>query len=181
MLKNFLALFRRHEATPATPKPPPPKATMSDGELTAAITLLKAHAYSLRSLVPWQRIPKVETPVKFMGWGYVSGRTEGIKVNSKITITEADDCMDFVEYCVLVNREPTLLMLFKQGQLRITAVAEREFVAAVFNVDAMPLNNLEQYKSLPPAVQKVMHDVLRFFFLQFKDRKTDAYDQLISY
>lgn len=179
MLRAILSRLRLTQVSPATPKAPQPKATMSDGEITAAITLVRR--YQFREVSPWINIPKVKCPVKFMGWGYVVGRTRALKVNSRVMITEADDDMDFTEYCVLLDGVPTLLIMFRQNMYVTVVTEEEDFMAVVLNTNAMKLNNLDDFKALPVPVRKVMHDVLRHSFMELKDRKTNAYDQLISY
>jgi hypothetical protein len=88
---------------------------------------------------------------------------------------EADDDMDFTEYCVLMDGAPTLLIMRRGHGVTVTIIAERDFLADVFNTAAMRMNSVEDFRHMPEPVQRVMNDVLeRFYELRNKRLEVKA-------
>jgi hypothetical protein len=164
---------------------PKPKEPMSDERLALAISTFHKVAWNLKDATKeaWGTIMPVKVTEKFMGWGYVDGRDEALKVNSRIRVTEADDCMDFSEYCVVMEGTPCLLVKRKGDYVGVTIVAERDFLADVFNTAMMRCNNLEDFRRMPEPVQKIMHDVFEKVLIlqEQKAEKPTAIDKMVEY
>lgn len=109
----------------------------------------------------WVNIPPVKVSTRFMGWGFVSGRKEALKINSRLHLVEADDDMDFTEYCILVDKVPCLLLLFRGNRLGVTMIHESvPFEQAVFKTNMIPCSNAKEFQSMPKPVQDIMLDTL---------------------
>jgi len=181
-LFGWLRLKRRAVTKAITPAPKEP---MSDERLAQALTTFHKVSWNLKNATreAWGSIPKVKVTEKFGGWGYVDGRSEALKVNNRIRVTEADDDMDYSEYCVLVDGTPCLLILRKGGSVGVTIIAERDFLADVFHTAVMRCNDLADFRRMPAAVQKIMHDILEKVLIVQEKRaeKPTAIDKMLEY
>jgi hypothetical protein len=185
MTFDLFAWLRRPLKQVVAAVTPKPKEPMSDERLALAISTFHKVSCNLKDATrdAWGTIMPVKVTEKFMGWGYVEGRTSALKVNGRIRVTEADDDMDFTEYCVLVDGTPCLLLLRKGGSLGVTIIAERDFLADVFHTAMMRCNNLEDFRRMPAPVQKIMHDVLEKVLILQEQRaeKPTAIDKMVEY
>ena len=184
MIKKLLDWFTKTPEVLGIVPPPEPEPQLTNGELIRAIEKLHACTWVLKDKTPkhWVKIPPVVVTETFGGWGFVSGRTEALKINDRIHITEADDDMDFSEYCVLVDNMPCLLLIRKGGNLLVAIIATRDFIDEVFNTHAMRLNSFEDFAKLPAPVQKIMHDVLQKV-LEIRDEieQDSAVEKMLTY
>lgn len=110
------------------------------------------------------RIPPVKCPVPFGGWGFVEGRTQGIKVNKSLTLTEADDDMDFSEACVLLDGVPSLLLSERRGSLTVTLIAGQDYFVELFNPSGNRVNTVAELNALPAQLQKIMKDIFAYAY-----------------
>lgn len=152
---------------PKAPAPP-----VDDALLSNALKCFITAAWNLKSNTSehWGLILPVRIGgIKFPGWGYVEGRTSALKVNSSISIVEADDDMDFTDHCVLINGTPCLI-LHRAAQFSVTIIAKTSLLDQVMHTHAMPMNSLEQFKALPAPVQLVMRDIM-LRVLQIHEKK----------
>lgn len=188
MLKQLLSYFSRGTAPLVSlysAIKPPPKEPMSNDRLALAITTFHKVSWMLKDATrdAWGTIPKVKVTEKFGGWGFVEGRTSALSINSRIAVTEADECMDFSEYCVLVDGVPCLMILRKGNSVGVTIIAERDFLAEVFHAAMMRCNTLDDFRAMPLPVQKIMHDILeKVLVLQEKQvAKHTAIEKMLEY
>lgn len=148
-----------------------PRPMMDDETLGTVLTALHDCWWSLSNSLGdvTSVIPPVKVTTKFSGYGYVKGRISAIKVNARVAVCSADDDMDYTEYCVLMDGAPILLVLRRGSSVLVTIIAERSFLADVFNTAAMSMNTVEEFRKMPEPVQRVMNDVLkRFYELRLK-------------
>lgn len=188
MLRKLLSYFSRGTEAAASlyrPTPPAPKVPMTDDELAAAIALFYKVGWFLKDATrgEWLPIKPVDVAQPFGGWAFVQGKNEALRINSRVYITEAGDDMDYSEYCVLVDYVPCLLILLKSGAIHVTIVAERDFLAEVFNTAAMRCTSVEEFKQMPQPVQKIMRDVFEKVAQIHAKRTagTDAVEKMLSY
>ncbi len=176
-------------AVAVDPRPAEPLSRMSDDRLALAIKTFHNVSWWLRDSTKeaWVSIPKVKVTEKFMGWGYVEGRDCALKINRRVHVIEADDCIDFSEYCVLIEGMPCLLILRKGNDVGVTIIAERDFLADVFSTSMMRCNNIEDFYQMPEPVQKIMHDVfekvliLRESAAEKQASQVTAIDKMVEY
>lgn len=167
----------------------PPQPMMTDAELAVALQVANDRLYwslDYKLDKPWSLIPPVKVRTKFMGYGYVEGRTRALIVNARVAVCEADDDMDFTEHCVLIDGVPTLLILARGRHVSVTVIAERDFLADVFRTAALPMNNVAEFRKMPDPVQRVMNDVLAkihalYMKLQQEKAAHEPIEKLLNY
>lgn len=178
----FSLLKRVKAAVSKKPSRPP----MTTHELELAIKHFIDVGYGLRDRYQqaWRSIKPVNVTTQFCGWGYVRGRDKGVIVNSHLTLVEADDDMEFTEYCVLIDGVPAILVMRRHPGVKISIVAERSLFDQVMGSHWLPLNDVKDYERLLGPVQRVMHDVLRCVAdleIQRRDSALDPIEKILDY
>lgn len=177
MINALRKLFNRK---PEPAKAKPKKEPLTLEQLEVGINAFVENMWDIRRLGELTSIPAVKCPVTFGGYGYVEGRTKGIKVNKRLTIVEADSDMDFSEVCLLIDGLPAMLLTKRRGAIAISIISGRDYFEELFNPSGMLCTNLEEFKQLPSAIQQVLHDV---FADQYRRHvpKDAAIEKIINY
>jgi hypothetical protein len=192
MLTFFKRLFKSASTNTIAPKAAP-ELTLS--QVNDGLRLLRKHFHFdlFKMLGGVTRIQAVKCPTKFGGWGYVEGRTSGVRVDPRITIVEADDDMEFTEVCVLIDNLPCLLIeegyhanVAKSG-LSVTVIVERDYLESVLSPGHLWCSTLEDYEQLPMPVKSVMLTIISRMYDYHYNRTTglwrdqDAVEKVLSY
>lgn len=192
MFKNFFSFFKnlKPETWPIIrtideaiqpPKPPEP---VTDKELAALLEFViwNFHGFTNKSTYNWSKISPVKVSTTFSGWGYVDGRTSALKINKRISICEADEDMDFSEFCVLVDNVASMILYSgRRGPLMLSIVGESTTdPEALANWGRYDIATVERFRRMAMPYQAILVDVFRELYLQ-SGNKPDPIEKVLDY
>lgn len=177
ILSAIATFLRPPKSPPVTPLPDPEPAHLGE-EIAHYLRV----SWFGRDLGTWVTIPRVKCHVHFNGWGFVEGRTRGIRVNQKLTIVEGDEDMEYTTMCILLSGLP-LLRLTRRGKgLYIDLITGPGYFLEDYNHGGLYFGSYEDFLKLPAPLQKVLRDVLvHVYSVRDRERWDLKPDPLPSY
>lgn len=163
----------------------PPKKRIPDWKITQEVLTYTENALDdfrrkAKMIGKWGSIPRVVCAVSFGGCGYVEGRTEGMKVNSRLVVTEADDDMGFSEVCFVIDRTPTLLVRSSGHGLSVFIIAGQDYFEELLSPSTLPFSTVEQFNKLPDPVKTPLSDFMQAFY-KSKPDPTEPMEKILAY
>lgn len=178
-LKNFFSKFKLPSPMP---KAPPPRLTVE--QVSAGIPALRYmvslfDSRALANFAPISHISPVQCPEPFGGWGYVEGRTEGVRVDDRITLVAGDSDMDFTSVCVLVDSLPCLILTLSGKFFGVKIIRRRDYVQEVLHPSTISLST---WDAVPDPVKIVLESAIRFSVKRFEASQSGtAIEKLLDY
>lgn len=166
---------------------PKPVAPLSAEMLQIGIDILRKGSWDLRRMAgdSWGEIPKVHCPIPFGGWGYVEGRTTGMRINKRLAVCQGDNDYDLSELCVLVDNMPVLLLEERHNTLTVFVIAGQDYFQELFSPTTVPCKTVEDFSKLAEPIQKILNDVFAHV-IEIKKRRVggldpDAIEKILTY
>lgn len=133
----------------------------------------------------WSTRQPVKVTTKFGGWGFVEGRTREIRINTRVSLVEADEDMGFTDVCVLIDGSPCLILTATGNSLSGMIITEdRSYLQEVVGVGVFPCTTLGEFNTLPDGVKRVLRDVIQVSvdrISETKNKTIDPVERLLAY
>jgi hypothetical protein len=189
---NFLERLKDYWVNDVGIKPvksvvPPKSSEPSEDLIRRCYDHMLDHLHGLNSVAKdnglWQNIPKVKCPIKFHGWGYVEGRTEGAVINKNLTFFECDDDMGFTEYCVIINNMPVMTIYTGVYGTFVNVIDRKDFYQSLLGAENLHFETWEQFKLLPAPIKSVITDIAVALFKKMPPKVSDdaASEAILDY
>jgi hypothetical protein len=129
-----------------------PEKPVAPQEIERGISILKREAHSVKRFSGpfWKKIRPLEVGPGIMGAAYLRGRSEGLKVNRALVLTEFDDDMEFTALCVAIDGHPALEVDIRWQGVTLCAL-ERDIplLVHVTGSNRWKLDTLGDFEALP--------------------------------
>lgn len=169
ILNFFRVIFslKQNDAVPKNRQTSTRSGPLSPKETSIALDILFNNRFCLRDFLKSKKkeCRPVQCRVMFSGCGYVEGRTEHFVLSRRVSLTEADDDMEFTDYCILIDMVPVLILSCdvrdKHGISVKFISPDKTDLDLMLRDPWFPIRTFEQYEKLPSPVRTTLEPLLR--------------------